>query len=335
MAHRRLTRQQQERIQQAQEQRRQRATGRAARTGEALAAGPLGPEQAGLVIANYGANVIVEATDGTLIRCALRQHLGLTVCGDRVIWQAAGADKGVISAVAERRSLLSRPDHGGRLKPLAANLDQVAVIVAPQPPLSELLIDRYLVALAAVPVAPLLVVNKTDLLDTAALAALTERLALYPRLGYPLLFTSSRDAHGLDTLRATLCQRTSLLVGQSGVGKSSLIKALLPHRDIRIRALSAATGHGTHTTTTTTLYHLPEGGDLIDSPGVRGFEPGERSPRALEQGFAEFAPYLGHCRFADCRHTVEPGCALLAAVANGQIDPRRWQSYRHLRDSAR
>ncbi|MDS4057528.1 MAG: ribosome small subunit-dependent GTPase A, partial [Candidatus Contendobacter sp.] len=216
-------------------------------------------------------------------------------------------------------------------RPVAANLDVVAVVLAPEPEPSESLIDRYLVAIAAAGIQGLLVLNKLDLLDAAALAALRERLEPYRRIGYPLLLASSHTAQGLDELRRWLRGRASLLAGQSGVGKSSLIKALLPDRQIRIQAVSQLTGHGAHTTSGSTLYHLPDGGDLIDTPGVRSFELGKISLSDLDRGFLDIAPYLDRCRFFDCRHDAEPDCALREAVASGAIAPRRLDSYRQLR----
>lgn len=327
MAGRRLTRRQQERIGRSQERRRERV----GQDAESLDEAGLGPEQTGLVIANYGRALIVEDGVGRLYRCAPRQNLGRLACGDRVVWQAASGGDGVVVAVGERRSLLTRPDYNGQPRPVAANLDAVAVVLAPEPEPSEYLIDRYLVAIAALDVQGLLVLNKIDLLDPVTLAALIERFEPYRRIGYPLLQASSHTAHGLDALSAWLRGRTSLLVGQSGVGKSSLIKALLPDREVRIQAVSQATGHGTHTTSASTLYHLPDGGDLIDTPGVRSFELGEISLNGLERGFPDLAPYLNRCRFADCRHETEPDCALREAVAGGEIAPRRLDSYRQLR----
>ena len=328
MAGRRLTQQQRTRIQQRQDRRRARADDALA---PALEEAGLGPEQTGLVIVNYGATLIVEDRAGNLFRCAARQNLGRLACGDQVIWQPSGAEEGVVVAVAERRSLLTRLDYYGQPRPVAANLDEVAVVLAPEPELSEYLIDRYLVAIAAIGVQGLLILNKVDLLDASARAALLERLEPYRRIGYPLLLASSRQEQGLDELRAWLGGRVSLLVGQSGVGKSSLVKALLPDREIRIRAISQVTGHGAHTTTASMLYHLPAGGDLIDTPGVRGFELGEIGPDALDRGFPDLAPYLGHCRFSNCRHQGEPDCALEAAAECGEITLRRLESYRQLR----
>ncbi|MEI2780178.1 MAG: small ribosomal subunit biogenesis GTPase RsgA [Candidatus Competibacter sp.] len=327
MAGRRLTRRQRERIGRSQDRRRELA----GKEPDSLDGVGLGPEQIGLVITNHGRTAIVEAGDGRLHRCAARQNLGRLACGDRVVWQIASTGDGVVVAVGERRSLLTRPDYNGQPRPVAANLDAVAVVLAPSPEPSEYLIDRYLIAIAAIGVQGLLVLNKTDLLDRAALAALAERFESYRRIGYPLLPVSGHTAHGLAELRAWLRGRASLLVGQSGVGKSSLIKALLPDREVRIQAVSAATGHGAHTTSASTLYHLPGGGDLVDTPGVRSFELGEIRASDLERGFPELAPHLGRCRFTDCRHETEPDCALRDATARGEIAPRRLDSYRQLR----
>lgn len=327
MAGRRLTQRQQARIQHLQDRRRQQAGQSAPEADEAR----LGPAQTGLALTNHGATLIVEAATGQLYRCRVRQNLGRLACGDRVIWQASGPEEGVVTAVDERRSLLTRLDYYGQPRPVAANLDAVAVVVAPEPELSEELIDRYLVAITTIGVQGLLVLNKTDLLAPAELEAMSARLDVYRQLGYPLLPASSCSRHGLDALRAWLCGRTSLLVGQSGVGKSSLIQALLPDREIRIQALSAATGHGAHTTSASTLYHLPDGGDLIDTPGVRSFELGEIRWHDLDRGFPELAPYLGRCRFSDCLHHNEPDCALREAVERGEVAPRRLDSYRQLR----
>lgn len=327
MAGRRLTQRQQARIQHLQDRRRQQAGQSSPETDEAR----LGPAQTGLAITNHGASLIVEDTSGQLHRCRVRQNLGRLACGDHVVWQASGSEEGVVTAVGERRSLLTRLDYYGQPRPVAANLDAVAVVVAPEPEPSEALIDRYLVAITTIGVQGLLVLNKTDLLAPAELVAMSARLDVYRQLGYPLLTASSCSRHGLDALRAWLCGRASLLVGQSGVGKSSLIKALLPDREIRIQALSAATGHGAHTTSASTLYHLPDGGDLIDTPGVRSFELGEIRWNDLDRGFPELAPYLGRCRFSDCLHHSEPDCALREAVERGEVAPRRLDSYRQLR----
>ena len=204
------------------------------------------------------------------------------------------------------------------------------VVLAPEPPPNEFLIDQYLVAAETIGVRVLLAINKLDLLDRAQTAVLQERFRIYETIGYALLWISGKQAHGLEPLVEHLRDQTSILVGQSGVGKSSLVRALLPDRDILVRSLSKTTGFGRHTTSTVTSYPLPHGGRLVDSPGVRSFRLGKLSRQALEQGFVEFRPYIGRCRFADCRHDQEPGCALKAAVDSGRIDPRRLQDFHQL-----
>lgn len=292
--------------------------------------GNTGHAQTGLIISHYGKVAVVESEDGTLRRCTLRRNIETLTCGDRVIWEPTADGQGVITALQPRQSLLQRPDSHGHLRPVAANIDQIAVIIAPYPPASPALIDHYLVAIEAIAVTALLVLNKVDLLTCTERVAWHERLAVYPRIGYRIIETSTQQTGGLDRLAAALAEHVSLLVGQSGVGKSSLIQTLLPERTIRIQALSTTTGLGTHTTSVSTLYPLPTGGKLIDSPGVRSFEPSVPDRADLAWCFREFRPFLAHCRFANCRHTVEPGCAVLAAAQRGEIHPQRLASYHAL-----
>lgn len=286
--------------------------------------------ETGLVISHYGKAAAVETPEGLLVRCTLRRNMPTLTCGDRVIWEPSTAGQGVITALQPRLSLLQRPDARGHLRPVAANIDQIAVIIAPRPEPSEELLDCYLVAIEAIEVAALVVINKVDLMTAAELAAWDERLALYSRMGYPIIHTSTQQADGLTALTRIMAGHINLLVGQSGVGKSSLIKTLLPERAIQIQALSARTGLGAHTTSVSTLYHLPGGGDLIDSPGVRSFEPPPLDAGRLAWCFREFRPFLSRCRFANCTHTAEPACAIHAAVDQGDIHPRRLRSYQIL-----
>lgn len=325
MTRRRLSRQQLARIRGLQAERRTRAAHRA--SGEA-AHDEAGPERLGLVIANFGLHAVVEDESGALWRCTARQNLERLVCGDRVVWQAAGTEEGVVSAVQPRRTLLRRPDHGSGERPVAANLDQMVVVLAPRPEPLPALVDRYLVAAHSLDVRALLVLNKADLLRRDdPVEALLE---VYEHLHYTVLRTAAKSGAGMDRLRQALAGHTSILVGQSGVGKSSLVKALLPDLDIATRAVSTATGLGTHTTSASTLYHLPGSGDLIDSPGVRGFNPSVRDADTLARGFVELEPLLSRCRFSNCGHRSEPGCALREAVARGEVDSRRLDSYLQL-----
>lgn len=287
-------------------------------------------DQIGLVLAHHGQSSLVETPGGDVLRCATRRNLPRTVCGDRVRWQATSPREGVVTAVMDRETVLTRPDQHGRNRPIAANIDQIIVVIAAKPSCEFGMLDRYLAAAALIGASPLIVLNKSDLLEADSRAKLEQRLAVYTAIGYPLVFTSTRSTHGLKALHEHLRDHTSILVGQSGVGKSSLVKALLPDLDIRTAGLSQTTGLGRHTTTVAMLYHVPGGGDLIDSPGVRDFTLGKVAPERLEQGFPEFAPYLGQCRFHNCRHLSEPGCAVHNAVRDGHINQTRLDNYREL-----
>jgi len=314
------------RIDKIQSERSERAQRQQEKAQLALEGGELGAEQRGRVMAHLGAALEVEATDGQLYRCHLRANLPPLVTGDRVIWRA-GAEGGVVVACEERQSELCRPDSQGRLRPLAANIDQLVIVFAPRPTPYANLIDRYLVAAEQAQIAPLLLFNKADLPEAAALAPMLE---LYRSLGYPLLEVSARVGAGLDALHSALAGKASAFVGQSGVGKSSLVNRLLPAAARAIGELSGAAGKGTHCTSSAKLFHLPMGSDLIDSPGIREFGLAHVSRAEVEMGFIEFRPLLGHCRFRDCKHQSEPGCALLEALAAGQIEATRMQSYRQI-----
>ncbi len=293
-------------------------------TGQSQA--PLFP---GLVVAAHGATVEVEGADGARRICLVPRRHGLVVVGDRVTWMLEG-DQGVIAGREPRTTLLARHDVDGSQRPLAANVDRILVVAAPLPVYSTELIDRYLVAAEATGIRPAVVLTKVDLLNPEERRAAERALEVYRTIGYDLLLSSSREAHGLDTLNAALRGQTSVFVGQSGAGKSSLVAALVPEAEVRIGAISTATGLGRHTTSASRLYHLPDGGAIIDSPGVRDFRLWCLAPETVANGFREFQPYLGRCRFRDCRHEGEPGCAIEAAVAAGTIAPPRLESYRRI-----
>ena len=329
MSKRKLTRRQAWRINKIQEEREKRASGRDERADEALAAGDLGSEQEGLITAHFGTQVEVESAPGSSQRCHLRANLEGLVTGDRVIW-CAGEPTGVVVAQRNRDSALCRPDPYGKLKPVAANIDQIFIVIAPFPEPHANLIDRYLVAAENVGIEPVILLNKTDLLQTddALQQRMETLLAIYPTLEYRVLKASKLGA--MEELHSALKGRTSVFVGQSGVGKSSLINTLLPDADLLVGALSESTQKGTHTTTTAQLFHLPTGGTLIDSPGIREFGLWHMSKEQVEQGFREFRPYLGTCKFRDCQHQHEPGCAILAAADAGNVSEHRLESYRRI-----
>ena len=284
----------------------------------------------GLVIAHYGQVSLVETGSGQLLRCQSRRKLPRTVCGDRVEYETSNPREGIIRRILARSTSLVRPDRQGRIRPLAANIDQVVIVIASKPSFELKMLDPYLVAAELIGARPLVVINKQDLLDADSRARLETRLQSMARLGYPLIFTSTKTTDGLTQLHRQLREHTSVLVGQSGVGKSSLVQALLPDLDIRVGKLSRVTGLGRHTTTTTTLYHLPDSGDLIDSPGVREFTLWPVAADDLARGFIDFHGYAGQCRFHNCRHNSEPGCAITEAVRRGDIDAQRYASYRRL-----
>lgn len=336
MSKRKLTRQQAWRIDKIQEERRRRAERKAVDLGQ-YEGEPLGPEQEGLVLANYGAALDVEDAAGGLHRCRLRQNLELLVPGDRVIWQGSGQDgDGVVVALLPRHTLLARPDALGQLRPLAANIDQILVVAAPRPTYSTDLIDQYLVAAEATCVTPLIVFNKVDLVvDPAEQAQIERDLERYRRIGYCVIRASTVARHGLDAVIAALRDKSSVFVGQSGVGKSSLVQALLPQHAIKVGALAERSGLGRHTTSAARYYRLPGGGAIIDSPGVREFSLWHMEAPQLAQGFIEFRPYLGTCRFRDCSHRHEPGCALQQAVADGTISAARLESFHRMVEQGR
>ncbi len=323
---RRLTDQQRARIARIQEDRRSRIEARAL---AALAGSRDDVALAGRVVVRHGQNLWVEDEGGDLHHCLFRQNLGEVVCGDWVAWQPTGSG-GVVTARLERTSTLSRPDYAGRDKAIAANLTQIVVVLAARPEPNEYLVDQYLVAAEQIGGVALIALNKIDLVEGAEREALLGRFVHYPDIGYPLVTVSAKRAEGLAPLTERLRGHTSILVGQSGVGKSSLVNALLPDREAQTGRLSEATGHGRHTTSAATLYHLPGGGELIDSPGVRSFRLGRLDRSQLEHGFREIRGHLGHCQFRDCSHAHEPGCAIREAVEAGKIHPGRLANFLHM-----
>jgi ribosome biogenesis GTPase len=278
----------------------------------------------GQIVASFGRRYLVELADSSTLDCVTRGRRGSLACGDRVTIARSARGQGVIEAVAPRTTLLFRSDRA-RQKLVAANVTQIVIVVAPVPAFDEDLVNRCLAAAEHGGMSALIALNKVDL--PQAPAALSS-LELYRGLGYRLVALSAR--HDLGPLVSHLKGQTSVLVGQSGMGKSTIINGLLPAAAVRVAEISAALDSGRHTTTHTRLYHLDDASHVIDSPGMQLFGLHHLEGPELTDAFVEFRPWLGQCRFRDCRHVSEPGCAIAAACANGNISARRLASYRAL-----
>ncbi|MFL9987281.1 ribosome small subunit-dependent GTPase A [Paraburkholderia sediminicola] len=286
----------------------------------------------GLVIAAHGRHYLVAPEDGSpMLQCFPRGKRSEVAVGDRVIYEPTSADQGVIVEIGERRNLLYRSDQY-KSKLFAANLDQLLIVLATEPHFSEDLLGRALVAAEANELKPLIVLNKIDV--TGALEGARKRLESYRALGYTVVEVSIKTQP--DAARPALLEHlqghSTLLLGQSGMGKSTLVNLLIPNAEVATREISTALNSGRHTTTFTRLYPLPgaDGGALIDSPGFQEFGLHHLTEGRLERAFPEFRPLLPNCRFYNCHHLQEPGCAILEAVADGGIRRERHALYAQL-----
>ena len=282
----------------------------------------------GTIIAAHGRHYLADV-DGQKIQCVTRAKKTNIAVGDVVNLQMTSADQARIESTVERKTLLYRSDQY-KSKLLAANLTRLFIVVATEPGFADDLISRSLVAAEAAGIDAHLILNKIDV--TESLDKARERLKMYTSLGYPLHEVSARanPEHAVATLMPLLEGQSSIFIGQSGMGKSSLINLLVPDADIAVREISAALDTGKHTTTFTRLYALKDGASIIDSPGFQEFGLYHLSEGMLERAFVEFAPYLGGCKFYNCRHLIEPQCAVLAAVAEGKIAKFRHTLYGQL-----
>lgn len=278
----------------------------------------------GRIVAAYGRRFGVALDSGGLLDCVTRGKRTDFACGDRVTVINQGDGQGVIAAGLPRTSLLYRSDHW-RQKLIAANVTQAVMVVAPVPSFDLNVLDCCIVAAEAAGIRPLIVLNKSDLPEAAKSAA---ALALFTAMGYPLVPLVARDS--VEALRPHLAGQRSVLVGESGMGKSTMLNRLVPQAAAQTQDVSRALGTGKHTTSHARLYQLDADSALIDTPGVQAFGVHHLALDALAAAFADFRPHLGHCRFRNCRHLEEPGCALTAAQAAGALDTRRLASYRRL-----
>jgi len=283
---------------------------------------------AGACVVQAGGDALDAILPADLTR---RQQSGLAV-GDEVLLEPLGEGHRV-TAVLPRRSLLTRadPHDPRRARAIAANIDVVVVMVAAKaPPLHPRLIDRYLVAIERSGARAALAVNKVDLLTDAERGEVLDLLQPYLGLPIPVVLCSVTTGEGIEDLRDVLAGATCVFVGQSGVGKSSLLNALHEEAAAKTGAVRAGDGRGRHTTSASSLYELPGGVRVIDTPGVRSFSVDDADAVTIADGFAEFAPYAARCKYRDCAHTHEPGCAVKAAVDDGAIAESRYASYRKL-----
>ena len=282
----------------------------------------------GLVISHLGKGIAVEV-DGHIILCQTRRKIATVTAGDKVKIRIVAQDQGCIEQLLPRHSLLERPNKGTKTRPVAANIDQIFVVFATEPFCDFLLIDQYLAICENRNINALLIYNKSDL---ATADNIEQELESYVSLGYTLFRVSAKKNIGIDELQQALSNKISIFTGQSGVGKSSLTNALIPDKELKTNTVSAITKHGRHTTTAATLYHLPKGGDLIDSPGVAIFGLAGLSENQLAHGYREFQPYIERCQFNDCRHLKDNGCAVQKAVEDGIISQSRYQRFVKLRE---
>lgn len=288
----------------------------------------------GRVLNVYGLESLVQAADGRVVRCTLRRLLRTVAtdqrhplaAGDWVRVRGAGAE-GTIQSIEPRQRSLCR-DSRGRRHVIVANVDQVIIVgSAAQPDLKPGLIDRLIVAAESAGIRPLVCLNKVDLIEPAALVPLA---GVFARMGYPVVLCSTVTGLGLARLQAELRGRVTAVVGQSGVGKSSLLNAIDPGLDLRVAEVSLDNDKGRHTTTTARLLPHRLGGWFVDTPGVRQFQPWQLVPAEVPSAFRDLRPIANLCRFADCTHDHEAGCAVKDAVADGLLDVRRWESCRQL-----
>jgi ribosome biogenesis GTPase len=287
----------------------------------------------------HGLSNLVRADDGTTYRCATRgllkslsTNLRHVVAAGDVVWfrptnVTEDAREGLIERVEPRRGVLSRTSRG-RQHVIVANVDQLLIITsAAEPTIKPHLIDRMLVTAEKAGIPPIICINKIDLIDPVDLQPL---VGVYGQMGYQVVLVSAKTGAGIDRLRAFIHNKESVLAGQSGVGKSSLLNVVEPNLQLRVRTVSEESQKGRHTTTTAQLLPLERGGYVVDTPGIRQFQLWDVIPEEVAGYFRDLRPYVSHCRFPDCTHMHEEGCAVKDAAADGHLDVRRYESYCHM-----
>lgn len=292
--------------------------------------------QQATVITHHGTELIIENTQGELLRATARRTLGALTTGDHVGWRTGKDAKQIIEFVYPRGNTLIRPDTHGKTRLMAANIDQVLIILAPTPWMNPNVVERTLVAAMDLPATPLIVLNKIDLLSSIE-AALEQRieqtLALWAAQDFAIVRISAKTGEGIDNLCNALNGKISMMIGLSGVGKTSLARRITSQAaTAAVNALSAHSQEGQHTTRHSTLFRLDDlPGGLIDAPGVRDFAVAAQNTQAIDRAFPDILAQAEGCRFYNCSHNLEPSCAVRAAVANGQLDSRRFENYQSLK----
>jgi len=332
MAKRRLSKQQQRRI--ASQQKNKIETSQKLLLDESST-------QTARVISHHGRQLYAETENLERIKCKIRQNLGDIACGDYVVVQqtlnnknenksdtsSSDESQNVVVAVKERSNLLVKTGFAGAIKPVAANIGQLVIVTSLKPKPNPYLVDRYLIAAENLPAKALIIINKVDLFNPDTKKTVDDLSTLYRDIGYRVIASSMKQNIGLDEISEALSNTTSILVGLSGVGKSSIVKAILPKEEIRIGATSESTGEGKHTTTVSALYHLKCDGIIIDSPGVRDFTPNNNNLDEITNGFVDVRKFDGACKFSNCSHQNEPECAMKQAVIDKKLNKQRFENY--------
>lgn len=280
----------------------------------------------GRVITRFGAELLVQCEDKTTLRCTTKRKLDNAACGDWVDWQTNETGTARIGKIHKRKNDITRLTYRGKPRTIAANVDQLIIVSAWLPEPFWDLVDRYIIAAERLNAEALIVINKQDLADEYAKPEDWEALAEYEAIGYRVLHVNGQNGDGIEELHKTMSGKTNILLGRSGVGKSSIANQIMPDASILTANISTS-GEGRHTTTTANLYELTDGAFLIDSPGVRDYVPDNLDPIQLANGYREFIPYLNSCRFSNCTHNHEPQCSIRQAVEDKEVSPNRYQRY--------
>lgn len=321
MTKRKLNKQQQHRI----KQNKAREVEQAATSRENDTSQTLGPKTFGLVITRHAKQADIEDESGHRLSALIRQNIGSLTAGDRIVFQRnINAPGGIIISRLKRETVLGRGDKKGDIRPVAANVQQMFIVIASKPQVTSILLDSYLVASENLNIQPIIIYNKIDIDLDGPL------IEYYRSIGYPVIATSTLNQSGIKELVDATNHHISVFVGQSGVGKSSLISTLIPDEDIRRQSISTHSSLGKHTTSNSTLYHIPTGGSLIDSPGIREFGLWHLAPHEIIEGFVEFRDLSGQCKFKNCTHLTEPGCAMIQFAEEKHFIKERLHSLQYL-----